>query len=425
MSAVIVESDASSVTIQITIPFEGSMLASEESIQTQLNAAGVLASGKALEQFDTDGSPLAVGRVVYTSKGRQPKSYQSPYGKVSIDRHVYQSSEGGATFCPLEVDGRIIVTSTPRFAKQISHKYAEMSGPRVVNDLGENHGRQVPRSFVQTLAETVGSIALAQEETWHYQTPKPSEPIATVSIGSDGTCMLMCEDHYREAMVGTISLVDAQGERQHTTYIGANPEYGRERFFKRMTGEIEHSRKLFPDAHYQGLADGAPENWAFLEPLTDTQVLDFYHACQYLKGVAKSRYPRSHRQREAWLAEQCQALKHDTGAADKILAEMQSIDDSKLGKSNREALQAAITYFRNHRHQMNYAEAIAQHLPIGSGVTEAGCKIIVKARLGGAGMKWKDAGAAIVLSLRTLSYTAGRWPQFWAKINQYGFSLAS
>ena len=135
MSATIVESNANSVTIQITIPFEGSMLASEESIQTHLNAAGVLASGKALEQFDTDGSPLAVGGVVYTSKGRAPKSYQSPYGKVSIARHVYQSSEGGATFCPLEVDGRIILTSTPRFAKQISHKYAEMSGPRVVNDL--------------------------------------------------------------------------------------------------------------------------------------------------------------------------------------------------------------------------------------------------------------------------------------------------
>jgi hypothetical protein len=425
MSATIVESDTNSVTIQITIPFEGSMLASEESIQTQLNEAGVLASGKALAQFDTDGSPLALGGVVYTSKGRQPKSYQSPYGKVSIARHVYQSSEGGATFCPLEVDGRIIVTSTPKFAKQISHKYAEMSGPRVVNDLSENHGRQVPRSFVQTLAETVGSIGLAQEENWHYQTPQPSVPIATVSIGVDGTCMLMCEDHYREAMVGTISLVDAQGERQHTTYIGASPEYGRATFFKRMTGEIAHIRKLFPDAHYQGLADGAPENWDFLDPLTDTQVLDFYHACQYLKGVAKSRYPRSPSQRETWLDRQCHALKHDTGAAHKILAEMREIDISKLGKTNRETLQAAITYFRNHAHQMNYAEAIAQHLPIGSGVTEAGCKIIVKARLGGAGMKWKEVGAAVVLSLRTLSYTKGRWPQFWAKINQYGFSLAS
>ena len=424
MSAHIVSSDENSVTLQITIEYERSMLASEERIQTELNAAGVLASGKALEQFDTDGSPLEKGGVVYTSKGRQPKNYQSPYGKVAVERHVYQSSAGGATFCPLEVDGRIIVTSTPRFAQQISHKYAEMSGPRVVNDLRENHGRQVPRSFVQTLAETVGRIALAQAEKWHYQTPKPSAPIATVSIGVDGTGMLMCDEHYREAMVGTISLVDGQGERHHTTYIGASPEYGKARFFERMTREIEYIRTRFPDAHYQGLADGAAENWDFLAPLTDTQVLDFYHACQYLKGVAKGLYPRSLSQREAWLENQCHALKHEPGAAETILATMQNVDASKLSNPNREALKAAITYFRNHAHQMKYAEAMERHLPIGSGVTEAGCKTIVKARLGGAGMKWKDAGAAIVLGLRTLSYTQGRWSQSWAKINQYGFSLA-
>ena len=425
MSAHIVSSDANSVTLQITIEYEGSMLSSEESIQTALNAAGVLASGKALEQFDTDGSPLEVGGVTYTSKGRQPKSYQSPYGKVSIERHVYQSSAGGETFCPLEVDGRIIVTSTPRFAKQISHKYAEMSGPRVVHDLRANHGRSVPRSFVQTLAETVGSIALAQEERWHYQTPKPSAAIATVSIGVDGTCMLMCDEHYREAMVGTISLIDTEGERHHTTYIGASPEYGKATFFERMSREIAHIRTLFPEAHYQGLADGASENWDFLEPLTDSQVLDFYHACQYLKGVAKALHPRSVSQREAWLEEQCHTLKHEHGAAKTLLATMQDIEQNKLSKTNREALQAAITYFRNHAHQMNYAQALEQRLPIGSGVTEAGCKTIVKARLGGAGMKWKDAGAAIVLSLRTLSYTQGRWSQFWAKISQYGFSPAT
>jgi len=424
MSAHIVSSDENSVTIQITIEYERSMLASEERIQTELNAAGVLASGQALEQFDTDGSPLEMGGVVYTSKGRQPKSYQSPYGKVSLERHVYQSSAGGATVCPLEIDGRIIVTSTPRFAKQISHKYAEMSGPRVVNDLRENHGRQVPRSFVQTLAETVGSIALAQEEKWHYQTPKPPAAIATVSIGVDGTCLLMCDEHYREAMVGTISLVDGQGERHHTTYIGASPEYGKAQFFERMTREIEHIRTLFPEVHYQGLADGASENWDFLEPLTDTQVLDFYHASQYLNGVAKGLYPRSLSQREAWLESQCHALKHEPGAAETILAAMQKVDPKTLSRAHRDALKAAITYFRNHAHQMKYAEAIERHLPIGSGVTEAGCKTIVKARLGGAGMKWKDAGAAIVLSLRTLSYTQGRWSQFWAKINQYGFSLA-
>ena len=49
MSAQIISSNANSVTLQITIEYESSMLACEENIQTQLNAAGVLASGKALD----------------------------------------------------------------------------------------------------------------------------------------------------------------------------------------------------------------------------------------------------------------------------------------------------------------------------------------------------------------------------------------
>jgi len=38
----------------------------------------------------------------------------------------------------------------------------------------------------------------------------------------------------------------------------------------------------------------------------------------------------------------------------------------------------------------NYVEAIAANLPIGSGITEAACKVIIKARLCCSGMKWKD-----------------------------------
>jgi hypothetical protein len=41
--------------------------------------------------------------------------------------------------------------------------------------------------------------------------------------------------------------------------------------------------------------------------------------------------------------------------------------------------------------------------PIGSGVTEAACKVIVKQRLCGSGMKWTEDGASVVLSLRALS----------------------
>ena len=141
MPATITERQENTVTIQLTIPLSRSMLDTEEAIQAALNEAGVLATGEALKQFDTDGSPLALGATRWTSKGLEPKTYQSPYGPVSIERHVYQTGAGGTTFCPLERDARIILTSTPRFAKQISHKYGEGPAARVVNDLEHNHGR--------------------------------------------------------------------------------------------------------------------------------------------------------------------------------------------------------------------------------------------------------------------------------------------
>jgi hypothetical protein len=58
-------------------------------------------------------------------------------------------------------------------------------------------------------------------------------------------------------------------------------------------------------------------------------------------------------------------------------------------------------------------------------VTEAARKVLVKQRLCGSGMRWKDAGAAAVLAVRCLTYTAGRWERFWGRIDRDGFPVAA
>ena len=85
--------------------------------------------------------------------------------------------------------------------------------------------------------------------------------------------------------------------------------------------------------------------------------------------------------RQEWLDNRCHELKHDKGAAKKILEEMQALPTEGLLETVREGLQEAITYFSNHHQQMKYAERRAEKLPIGSGVTEAACKTLVKMRL--------------------------------------------
>ena len=107
---------------------------------------------------------------------------------------------------------------------------------------------------------------------------------------------------------------------------------------------------------------------------TTVQILDFYHATGYLAEVAQIACPRSLPKRTEWLETGCHELKHTKGAAALLLEEMQELARRPLSKSLQEKLQRAITSFANHPHQMDYARYRANHLPIGSGMTEAACK---------------------------------------------------
>jgi hypothetical protein len=427
MPAVIIARTEAAFTIQFEIPYASSMLDFEEAIQQRLNEAGVLATTEALHQFDADGSPIQVGDTKLTSKGKLKKEYQTPYGVAPVERHVYQSSRGGKTYCPLDRDARIVVSSTPKFAKMVSHKYAEFGSARVIKDLSENHGRAVARCFVQDVTDAVAAVALAKEEEWEYTLPEPEETTSTITIGIDGTCLLMCEDGWRETMVGTIGFYDADGERQQTIYLGATPEYGKATFLGRMEREIARVKASHPQARYVGLADGAKGNWEFLGRHTEVQVIDFWHAAEYLSDAGDVLFAGSTGAKKPWLEASCHRLKHDPGAARQLIRDLKRTAAEKGVSPDQEDVAAAITYFTNQSRQgrMDYSDLVKSHVPIGSGVTEAACKVLVKQRLCGSGMKWKEPGAAAVLSLRCLTYTTDRWTQFWGKIDRYGFPMAA
>ena len=391
MGAQLLGIEGTQVTIEVTIDLSRSMLTSEESIQASLNEAGSIATFSALKYLDTDGSAIEIGGVVMRSKGEQSKAYQTPYGEVNVNRHVYQRSGGGKTYCPMERDARIIMTSTPFFAKQVSSKLAYGSAREVQRDLSENHSRPVAVSYIQRVSEAVASIIEAKEESWTYVPPQMDVEIHSVAIGLDGTCMLMCETGWREAMVGTISLYDKAGERQHTIYIGATPEYGKASFLDRLEREIERTKARYSKAIYLGIADGAASNWQFLKKHTSQQILDFYHASGYLGAVATALYPQDVNQQKEWLTQSCHQLKHEAGSAQRLYEQMAQLSQSeKHPKAIQEKLNAAVTYFQNHVHQMNYSDYRDRAYPIGSGVTEAACKTVIKQRLCCSGMRWKE-----------------------------------
>ncbi len=396
----------------------------EGAIQEATNAVGRCVTEEALTRFDTDGSPMRVGDIKLTARGRDPKEYQTPYGPVQVARYVYQSSRGGRIYCPLEHQGRIVRGATPRFASQLSHKYAQLNVRAVQADLEQNHGRTIATSYIQHVAEWVGTIATAKEEDWEYAMPTLAMPITTVVISLDGAMIPMVDSAgWREAMVGTLSFYDGAGERQHTIYLAAAPEYGKQAFLQRMEREIQRAKRDFPAALYLGIADGAASNWRFLEQHTNRQLIDFFHATEYIGKIAHATHPQRQAEgpRAQWQSAHCTALKHDPAALDLLIGEAARLSQRHtLAQTLRDDVLSAWTYLTNHRHQMDYPSFVAAGLPIGSGVTEAACKTLVKQRLCASGMRWKNTGAKIVLSLRALTQTTGRWAQFWQKIDQFG-----
>jgi hypothetical protein len=79
------------------------------------------------------------------------------------------------------------------------------------------------------------------------------------------------------------------------------------------------------------------------------------------------------------------------------------------------ALDTELNYFRRHAELMQDADFRAAGLPIGSGVTEAGCKELLKARCCRSGMRGKRAAGAPLLQRRAIKLSQ-HWDSFCSKV---------
>jgi len=298
-----------------------------------------------------------------------------------------------------------------------------MSALSVQKDLKNNHGRKISVDYIQKVSSQLGDIIEETKTVWTYVLPSQTSDTKIISLGRDGTTMPIRKEGYRETMNGTISFHSESGERLHTIYLANAPEYGKSKFDANFTNEIAQIKSLFPKAKFIGLADGAKENWTYLEKHVDVSILDYWHACEYLTKASKA-FSRSKSKQADWAKKARKKLKNNKTGPKALLKEMkQKRNQSKLSKNAKEGLDKAITYFKNHLHQMQYSQYQEKDYPIGSGVTEAACKVIVKQRTNQSGMRWIIPKAQKILNIRALHRTQGRWNQFWNKIDEYGVAV--
>lgn len=152
------------------------------------------------------------------------------------------------------------------------------------------------------------------------------------------------------------------------------------------------------------VCDGAKWIWRLVDENFPeaVQILDWYHAVEYLTPIAQALFHQEEQQ-TAWIEAMKEHLWH---------SRTQTVIDCCREFSNHaaaaEPAAKAATYFQNNLARMDYAHFRQQGYFIGSGTVESGCKQISTMRLKRSGARWLKDGARWVAKARAV-WLSGQW----------------
>jgi hypothetical protein len=150
------------------------------------------------------------------------------------------------------------------------------------------------------------------------------------------------------------------------------------------------------------VCDGAAWIWKLVERYFPTaiQIVDWYHACQYLYPVADALFACPEQQTQ-WVADMQELL-----WAGEVAAVIHTVQRALAAAGG--AGQKLITYYQHNRERMRYAAFRQEQYYIGSGTVESGCKQVVGMRLKRSGATWSLSGAAATAKARA-AWLSGSW----------------
>jgi hypothetical protein len=296
-------------------------------------------------------------------------------------------------------------------------------------------GLEVTTKSVERVAETIGrDIARREQEQIDraVQLDLPivcgeSVPILYVEMDGTGVPVVKKEtegrkgkldglpSHTREAKLGCVFTQtgwDEEGfairDQGSTTYTGAIETA--EQFGKRLY--LEAWKRGWSRANKKVLiGDGAEWIWNIANDHFPgaVQIVDLFHARQHLSELARLLFPSDTKRRKQWIGLH-QKRWLDKGKIGKLVASLRSIQTAAPEVAKK--LRNDADYFATNAARMNYPKFRNQHLFVGSGVIEAGCKSVIGRRLKQSGMFWTVHGANAILALRCCHLNA-RFEDYW------------
>jgi hypothetical protein len=148
------------------------------------------------------------------------------------------------------------------------------------------------------------------------------------------------------------------------------------------------------------VCDGAAWIWKLVTQYFPNaiQIVDWYHASQYLHAVADELSPPK---KDNWLTEMKTLLWE--GQIEDIIQECRSLLMPVGYPAER-----LISYYTNNLERMQYADFRSNGYFIGSGTVESACKQIVTMRLKRSGARWTQQGASFTAKART-AWLSNSW----------------
>jgi hypothetical protein len=401
--------------------------------------------GEELARYDVSIEQVEVQGEGYRLTLASTETYLSGAGPVTVVRHLYRpAGRGSKSICPLELRAGIVAGYfTPRAARQAAFVTAQLTPGESEALFSELEGMRPSRASLDRLPKTLSAhweqhrqeweVALREQETVPAETTIMAISVdgvmAPMKAGAEKRNAKQAESGKhssgptgnREIGCGTVVLYDADGKRVETLRYGRMPERKKASLQQQLCAEVASVVAIRPDLVRVHLADGAKDNWRLLDEIeqmlrlpsqTCVKILDFYHACDHLKNGCDAAWGESTARSKAEFERLKILLKESDQGVEYVIRSLKYQRDRARGHK-RERLEVELTYFRNQRSHMKYAEYLRQGLPIASGVVEAACKTLVTQRMKCSGMAWGIAGGQGILTLRSL-IQSDRWSSAWA-----------
>ncbi len=372
----------------------------------------------------------------FRCKRRSPtRNLNCLFGKIRIWRWLYEPTESSLpALFPLDLQlGLVAGVATPALADRVGQLVVDFSQRQVLTILREQHQvcwgpvtlRKVTASMADAMSPFQHAASVAQLLAWLEEAKAEGGPRRIVlSVGRDGLMLpIRGQSNYKEGSVGTLSVFNRRGQRLGTVYLGQMPQAGQTELSDQLTRLIREVlaawkgpplRLVFvTDAGFHCRDYYERTLCRMMDPQRPGQLLqwewivDYYHACQYVSRLGEALFGPG-RAAHAWSAKMRRWLKEKPGGVYRVLRSAGALRSIRGLVGEERDYASAYNFLRRHADSMDYSRYRRQRTPIGSGVTEAGCKIVFTQRFKRAGMKWNIEDGRSVLSLRVIALS-GLW----------------